>query len=83
MYPTGYFHKYKGQHDSSSGRAAAGGAGGARGPIKWRAARFSRGVIFWAIAGENSKKIDFHFYIWSDDRGPGPLSSVKIWKKYF
>ena len=36
-----------------------------------------------SIARENSKKIEFDFYIRTDDRGPGPLSSVKIWKKYF
>ena len=35
-----------------------------------------------SIARENSKKIEFHFYVWPDDRGPGPLSSAKIWGKY-
>ena len=36
-----------------------------------------------SIAGENSINFELNFQILSDDRGPGPLSSDKIWKFNF
>ena len=35
-----------------------------------------------SIAPQNPIKLFFDFQILSDDRGPGPLSPDKIWKKY-
>ena len=31
-----------------------------------------------SIAREKSINFEFYFHTWSDDRGPGPLSSAKV-----